>query len=202
MLGSLAAGLPGVGESTLRGDLSARALERTEAAKARWRRWNSPGSRSPGRGPLQPPVLDSLPRSWGGLAERAPRLQRRHVGAEDAPAQTRRPRAFWSRPGEGGCPGEMPLTSFAPSFQPPFLVSFSSWSARWMLRSLGAGREIGNRGHRSAQSHCPCARPGPAPASKPGSRVGEPRHLRLHATPRLGRSTTDPSGEVPPKPAD
>lgn len=140
LLGSLAAALHGVGgeRSALRPG-STKSLALTEAAKAGWREWNSPAP-----GP-RPPLREL------GLARDA-----RFTPAERTRGIGRLPRAVpkgaWLGQGEGGCPREMPLTSLVRSFQPPFLVSSSSPSARRMPRSVGARRGVGTRGPRTAQS--------------------------------------------------
>lgn len=85
------------------------------------------------------------------------------MGAEDALAQTLRPR------GAGPGKAREATRGRGPSFQSPFLVSSSSASACRMRRSVGAGREVGTGERRSAPSFCPCAHRGPAPAARTGT---------------------------------
>lgn len=47
----------------------------------------------------------------------------RPLGAGDAPAQDSEAKGALARAGGGRAPGELLLTSFAPLFHPPFLVS-------------------------------------------------------------------------------
>lgn len=95
------------------------------------------------RGPSSPWSLAACSGAGAGLRRTLRARGADTWGQETPPRRSQRPRAFWLGPDKGGCPGEMPRTSFAPFFQSPFLVSSSSCSAR---------RKVETYERRSAQS--------------------------------------------------
>ncbi|KAJ8792138.1 hypothetical protein J1605_019989 [Eschrichtius robustus] len=94
----------------------------------------------------------------GGVATAAASRAAPPVAASERADQARQSAACTSAPRAEG-PGGQSWQSGAEGATP-------RKSARRTPRSVGGGREVGTREQRSAQSLCPYARPGPAPASK------------------------------------
>lgn len=135
-----------------------------------------------GDGTLQPPVLGHLSGNWDWLGTRASHRHSRRVGSEDAPALDTEAKGALVGARRGRLPGRD-----APNFpRPPIPISLSGLLLQ-PIRPPDAAQRGGRERGRNPWTRLRAV-PRGAPAwdplqpLHPGSRVGNPRGLRLRAT--------------------